>query len=1708
MQHKQQNPLPFLLFLFLCFSHLQIHAQADYHVNANTPCTTGCDGTTWAKAFDNLQSAVDAAADNDEIWVAEGTYYPSEKYTPAGSQALSNDNRTKTFLINKDFKIYGGFPNTNNPTMADRDWENHPTLLNGDLNMNDVSGLEGDDLRTHSSRSDNAFTVVLIISKTLLDGFFIQNGNANLNIVGITSEVSYMKGGGIANYTEGSTITNCSFSNNSVTREGGAVYSPGTPPIITNCSFLNNYARTNGGAIYTQYNNNLTITDCSFFNNKAAHRGAGIYNKQAGCTITNCTFSHNTSFLGGGAIGNAESSPSIVNSNFFHNISASGGAIANTEFSNPIITNCDFSHNSAQHFPSSISSGGSGIFNDKSEPTITNCSFSHNSRGGSVVKNFDESILVITNCSFSNNSSDRAIASEEYSKATITNCSIYNNPRGSVNSNNNSSSTITNSILWSGSSLGEIIEYSNGSTTMSYSIVKGGYAGTGNLNQNPCFIDPANDDLRISACSPVRNKGNNSADLDDNGSGTQTIADISTDLEGNPRILQTTVDIGAYESIQTSSIVVQSNSPACSGRNLELSALACDELNHQWTGPANFTSNEANPVISDVPLTAAGTYSLTVSDGSGCSASGSVTVVIKESPNPSITGDLEYCASDNHTDLAVNTWSSYLWSNNQSTQTIEANQGIYTVTVTKSNGCTWADEVSVTEINPIPTITGSLEYCASDNFTTLDVGSWSDYLWSNSETTQTIEASDGTYTVTVTDSNGCTGTDEVTVTENPPPVPSITGSLEYCVSGNHTLLDAGTWASYLWSNDETSQTIEASKGVYTVTATDEKGCIGTSEVSISETNLMPTITGDLEYCIADNFTILDAGSWATYLWSNNETTQTIEASEGTYRVSITDSQGCTGTNQVTITENANPIPSITGILEYCASSNSTTLDAGTWTSYLWSNDETSQTIEANGGVHTVTVTNTDGCTGTAMTTVTESTNPIPSITGILEYCASDNFTTLDTGDWTTYLWSNDATSGMIEVGEGTYTVTVSNIDGCTGTDEVTVTENVNANPSISGNLEYCTSDNFTTLDAGDWTTYLWSNDVTSGMIEVGEGTYTVTVSNTDGCTGTDEVMVTENANPVPLFNDNTLNNNRIVCSESTEIEYTLKREELNSNGNYGNNFSNYADYDWSILSGSFANDPNKNDGEGTAKADWDMGSAIGKIFVTVTDKNSCQGTRSIEVEILAPLQPVIGGTFEYCRGREATLDAGTYDFAPQTYLWSNGETTQSFSTTAIGLYTVSVTNQEGCIGTSMAEVSATPCWAEAGVLTSNANEICAGGAVEVSATGVSNENNYSQYFFIYTQDNLGNTSFYESLIESTEIVESTASFGGLAAGDYLVCSYNECQNCLPNPSPITTDLDDIYDTGVIQDGCFDIECTSITVPEAFTPDLEGTGQAQENNSTGNNVYIVEVCGGTAPYDKDFTFSGGFASMEEYPSENAGCINYQIVYNDAADWTLTVTDANDCNNEDVVFSSDGLPTNPLPQISGFTTTQETCIGDNDGSISIEVEGGDDSCDEYTYNWSGPGGFSENSTDLPTGSTIDDLASGTYNVTVTDCEGTTTVQTGINVTRTNIGGRGGRGSGGCKTTGGKMDIEASLEVYPSPFGERTMIEFSVVETSNVWLSVYSMDGRKVVSILEGEKVEGEMLQRYDFEATNLESGMYLLELQTESGLRQHQQLVVLK
>lgn len=491
--HRRPLSSPaWLILLFFCGFFLlgnQVAWGAVWYVAGDRPSSGG--GTSWDNAFKTIQEAVDAAGPADEIWVKQGTYsLPAE------------------IKITRHVGMYGGFMGS------------ETAIIQRDLSVN-VTTVDG----SNSMRGFTIYTGLITDPyQCVIDGFTITNAKGGIDISGPT----------------------------------------GPPPLtvqINNCIFINNsdYA---GGAIHT-YHAFVSITNCSFYDNSSSLNGGGaIYSDVSNITIDNCIFSNNVTLndanTGGGAILNNSSTAKISNCTFNNNTSnQNGGAILNI-YTNGYINLCTFSKNRNQN----AGSGGGAICNFSSSPNITNCSFWENltNWGGGALYNGPSSFgassssPLIVNCIFSGNTSDYvggAIWNSTGASPTLTNCTFFNNtctngPGGAIINNYQSSPIITNCILW-GDHATSANEIGNSTSptcnpVVTYSNVQGGYTGTGNLNSDPLFVDPAAGDVHLKSGSPCIDAGNNLApNLP------------TTDFEGNPRILDgdgnsiKRVDIGADE---------------------------------------------------------------------------------------------------------------------------------------------------------------------------------------------------------------------------------------------------------------------------------------------------------------------------------------------------------------------------------------------------------------------------------------------------------------------------------------------------------------------------------------------------------------------------------------------------------------------------------------------------------------------------------------------------------------------------------------------------------------------------------------------------------------------------------------------------------------------------------------------------------------------------------------------------------------------------------------------------------------------------------------------------------------------------------------------------------------------------------------------------------------------------------------------------------
>jgi len=254
-------------------------------------------GTSWKDASGDLNAVLFAANYGDEIWVAEGIYYPTR-----------STEREVAFVVPDGVRVYGGFKGYETKRSA-RNWRTNKTILSGEIGTSDFR--------------DNAFTVVYFkntSSETILDGFIISNGCANQpGDYGARQKAGgglYVDGSGKGNLAA-PVIRNCHLINN-YARDGAAVYNNGADggaarPVFENCKFINNRADLDGGAIFNDGRRNgdgsPLLTNCLFFENEGNFGGA-FMNYGAGGkafpVFENCRFERNEAYNKGGAIFNMD----------------------------------------------------------------------------------------------------------------------------------------------------------------------------------------------------------------------------------------------------------------------------------------------------------------------------------------------------------------------------------------------------------------------------------------------------------------------------------------------------------------------------------------------------------------------------------------------------------------------------------------------------------------------------------------------------------------------------------------------------------------------------------------------------------------------------------------------------------------------------------------------------------------------------------------------------------------------------------------------------------------------------------------------------------------------------------------------------------------------------------------------------------------------------------------------------------------------------------------------------------------------------------------------------------------------------------------------------------------------------------------------------------------------------------------------------------
>ncbi|MFH1320599.1 MAG: PKD domain-containing protein [Bacteroidota bacterium] len=752
------------------------------------------------------------------------------------------------------------------------------------------------------------------------------------------------------------------------------------------------------------------------------------------------------------------------------------------------------------------------------------------------------------------------------------------------------------------------------------------------------------------------------------------------------------------------------------------------------------------------------TYTVTVTDSNGCSNTASITITDPDLLNATISGTNVSCSGGSDGSITVNASGgtppySYIWTPNVSTTSTAANlsAGNYSVTITDAQGCLTADSITVIELPGIVVNVSNIVdvscFGGSDGGATAIVSGGTmpfSYLWTpGGETTAaTGNLSTGSYDVTVTDSNGCQGV--VSVSINQPPLLVVTSPDQSILCDNTVSLTVTPGGgtpdySYLWSTGETTDTIYSNTpGIYNITVTDAQGCIASDTVIVTATNsiLAAVIVAPPSICygsttnIIVNVTGAGGAGGCTYIWSTGDTTSSITAGSGTYCVTVTDGVNCSVTTCVNVIEND---PLVIDIIPDTICYNSTailTADVSGGLApyeYFWSTGDTTVNIIDSAGTYSVSVTDAIGCSAVTNATVIENPEMVIAFTDIWNVSClggSNGSVTAIVSVGVpgfTYSWSPVAATDpdIYGLSAGTYTVTVTDILGCVGSNSITITEptTVLMLDSISGNNISCYGNNTgsATVSASGGTApynYLWwvTGDTIPSVSGLPAGSYGVSAADSNGCIATNTIIISQPA----LLSVNMNGINNVSCTGGSDASVTAQ---------VSGGIPPYT-YLWS---------------PGGSTDSSLTGVIAGFYEVTVADANLCTAGANVTITEPPPISTTVSGTTAICYGQNTTISAsangGNGYF---TYLWDQGLGTgavQIVNPTTTTTYTVIITDGNGCSNTALPVTVSVS--SPLSLILTAPDTICEGDSASVFVSVSGGDGNYS---YIWSDPGFGNSA--------------------------------------------------------------------------------------------------------------------------------------------------------------------------------------------------------------------------------------------------------------------------------------------------------------------------------------------------------------------------------
>jgi gliding motility-associated-like protein len=729
---------------------------------------------------------------------------------------------------------------------------------------------------------------------------------------------------------------------------------------------------------------------------------------------------------------------------------------------------------------------------------------------------------------------------------------------------------------------------------------------------------------------------------------------------------------------------------------------------YNWSGPNSFSATTST--ISNLII---GTYNVTATDAHGCSQSQAINLIAKPAFNLSLTKTDVSCFGGNNGSINSTVtngvppynyqWSNGFFANNISNLTA----GFYKVTVTDNTNCKVTDTITIKQ-NPKLEITLASQgaSCASIkngfiNTTTIGGVSPYTYAWTGSAliTANLTNLGSGTYTITVTDSKGCTATETTSllpttvqtiniVTNNP------TCNLSKNGTADATLVGGSSPITYTWNNGTNVATLSnLAAGTYFVTATDAKGCktLSSAILIAPPAIVMDSIVEVMPKCFGDangSIKLFPSGGTGTFTYKWNDVNAQFKnpatgLKNGLYSATVTDSKGCT----TTITKLLNQPNAMSVVLKATdvkcfggtdAQISNSVLNGKLPFQYLW-NDATAQTagtaINLNTGTYTLKVTDANGCSSTQTAKVNQ---PAKALTFLVDQTftscpgVGQNVANIAADGGTpgyNYKWSNGSINKNIgQLKKGTYIVTVTDANGCKAVDSLKIKDldsikiNILASaPSCFGKKDGKLAINAATGGVGsgvisnyiiNWNTVpLQIGDIASSL--TGNKSYTVTVSDQQGCSVVQNVFLGQ-----PQKIKATVKTTAPKCFAGTDASLEISVNAANP----------VASYQWSA---------NAN-GQTTPKI---TGVASGFYNVIVTDNKGCTFDTTVLVTQPAKLEYInLVKTDVVCNNQSngALALAASGGISPYTYNWSNGSVLNATSKLVAGNYKLTISDANAC----------------------------------------------------------------------------------------------------------------------------------------------------------------------------------------------------------------------------------------------------------------------------------------------------------------------------------------------------------------------------------------------------------------------------------------------